>query len=106
MVEDVEKRKIKFMVFVSSQKFLVDFLCFLSWQKFIRVIVYVLCFVYNIKSFYLDLRNRGSGLLLLEEINGVEMFWIVSVQVELLDWRDCYNDFVLFMDGKIIRVGG
>ena len=106
MTEDAEKRKTKPMASVISQKPPIDPLRFSSWQKPTRVTAYVLRFVHNIMSSHSDPRNRQSGPLLPEEINTAETFWIVSVQAELPDWRDHYNDLAPFMDGKIIRVGG
>ena len=50
--------------------------------------------------------KRVHGLLLPEEIESAERYWILSAQEQLGDWKERYKELAPFEEEEMIRVGG
>ncbi|CAB4002804.1 Hypothetical predicted protein [Paramuricea clavata] len=83
-----------------STNTIVDPSRFSNWRKLCRVTAYCFRFVNNVKA-----SKRVHGVLLPEEIESAERYWILSAQEQLGDWKERYKELAPF-EKEVIRVGG
>ena len=84
-----------------STNTIVDPSRFSNWRKLCRVTAYCFRFVNNVKA-----SKRVHGLLLPEEIESAERYWILSAQEQLGDWKERYKELAPFEKEEVIGVGG